>query len=137
MRKSGAHDLVEGNGEVAARFAGGVIDGVGDGCGCSCDADFADVSGPERIEFVVGDVERGDVDFLDVGVDGAWYSAKVSPDEPICVDEVAEEKDAYKKWNFIEDLEGIMWAFTQASAEFYKAFSGRVNWVSLHLSNLY
>ena len=44
MRKSGLHDLVEGNGKVADAFAGGVVDGVGYGGGCSCDADLADAS---------------------------------------------------------------------------------------------
>jgi hypothetical protein len=70
MRKSGPHDLVEGDGEVADALAGGVVDGVGYGGGCSGDADFADASGAERVEFVVGDVEGGDVDLVDVGVDG-------------------------------------------------------------------
>jgi hypothetical protein len=46
MRKSGPHDLVECDREVADAFAGGVVDGAGDGGGCSSDADFADASGP-------------------------------------------------------------------------------------------
>src|SRR3981189_1050596 len=70
LRKSGLHDLVEGDGEVADAFAGGVVDGVGYGGGGSGDADFADASGSQRVEFVVGDVEGGDVDLVDVGVDG-------------------------------------------------------------------
>jgi hypothetical protein len=44
MRKSGPHDLVECDREVADAFAG-VVDGAGDGGGCSSDADFADASG--------------------------------------------------------------------------------------------
>jgi hypothetical protein len=70
MRKSGPHDLVERDGKVADAFAGCVVDGVGDGGGCSGDADFADSSRSQRVEFVVGDVEGGDVDLVDVGVDG-------------------------------------------------------------------
>src|ERR1700730_8458943 len=70
MRKSGLHDLVKGDGEGADALSGGVVDGVGDGGGGSGDADFADASGAERVEFVVGDVEGGDVDLVDVGVDG-------------------------------------------------------------------
>src|SRR5207302_10307752 len=54
----------------ADAFAGGVVDGVGYGGGGSGNADFADASRSERVEFVVGDVEGGDVDFVDVGVDG-------------------------------------------------------------------
>src|SRR5260370_23247447 len=70
MRKSGLHDLVEGDGKVADAFAGGVVDGVGYGGGWSCDADFADASRSQGVEFVVGDVEGGDIDLVDVGVDG-------------------------------------------------------------------
>jgi hypothetical protein len=44
--------------------------------------------------------------------------------EPTCVDEGAREKDARKKMDFANDLEGIMWAFTQASTEFNKPVSG-------------
>ena len=35
MRKSGVHDFVEGDGEIADAFAGGVVDGVADGGGGS------------------------------------------------------------------------------------------------------
>src|SRR5580704_16351424 len=70
MRKSGLHDLVEGDGKVADAFAGGVVNGVGYGGGGSGDADFADASRAKRVEFVVRDVEGGDVDLVDVGVDG-------------------------------------------------------------------
>jgi hypothetical protein len=38
----------------------------------------------------------------------------VSYDEPIWVDEGAQEKDARKKMDFANDLEGIMLAFTPA-----------------------
>ncbi len=70
MCKSGLHDFVEGDGEVADALAGGVVDGVGDGSGGSGDADLADAAGTEGVELVVGDVEGGDVDLVDVGVDG-------------------------------------------------------------------
>jgi hypothetical protein len=45
MRKSGLHDLVEGDGEVADAFAVGVVDGDGG----SGDADFADASRSQRL----------------------------------------------------------------------------------------
>src|SRR5258708_16468019 len=70
MRESGGDEVGGGGGEVGDGFGGGVVDGVGCGGCCSCDADFADASGAERVEFVVGDVEGGDVDLVDVGVDG-------------------------------------------------------------------
>src|ERR1700744_5263598 len=70
MRKSGLHDLIERDGQVADAFAGGVVNGVGDGCCSSGDSDLTNAAGTEGIEFVVGDVERGDVDLMDVGVDG-------------------------------------------------------------------
>ena len=43
---------------------------LADGGGGSGDADLADAAGAERVEFVVGDVDGGDVDLVDVGVDG-------------------------------------------------------------------
>src|ERR1700722_437945 len=70
MRKSGVHDLIERDREVADAFASGVVDGIRDGGGCSRDADFADAAGSERVEPVVGDVKCGNVDLVDVGVDG-------------------------------------------------------------------
>jgi hypothetical protein len=70
MCKSGAHELVERDGEVADAFAGRVIDGVGDGGCCSSDANLSDASRPERVEAVVGDADAGDVDVVNVGVDG-------------------------------------------------------------------
>src|ERR1700733_3414943 len=70
MRNSGVHDLVERDRQVADAFASGVVDGIRDGGGCSRDADFADPAGSERVEPVVGDVECGNVDLVDVGVDG-------------------------------------------------------------------
>jgi hypothetical protein len=39
MRKSGLHDLVEGDGKVADAVASGVVDGVGCAGGGSGDAD--------------------------------------------------------------------------------------------------
>ena len=42
---SGAHEFVGGDGVVADAYAGGVVDGVGDGGGGSGDADLADASG--------------------------------------------------------------------------------------------
>src|SRR6266567_2776489 len=80
MRKSGVHDFVECDGKVADAFAGGVVDGVGYCGGRSCYADFADASGSERVELVVGDVEGGDVDLVDVGVDGDMILGEVFVD---------------------------------------------------------
>jgi hypothetical protein len=57
MRKSGAHDLVEGDGEVADAFTGGVVDGVGYRGGGSCDADSPMPREPGS-EFVVGMLRR-------------------------------------------------------------------------------
>ena len=45
-----AEEFVEGDGVVADAFAGGVVDGVGDGGGDSGDADLADAAGAERVE---------------------------------------------------------------------------------------
>ena len=70
MRKLRAHDFVERDGKVADTLAGGVVDGIGDG-GCrSGDADLAGAAGAEGVELIVGDADGGDVDLVDVGVDG-------------------------------------------------------------------
>jgi hypothetical protein len=128
MRKSGPHDLVECDGKVADAFAGGVVDGVGYGGCCSCDAYFADASGPERAEFVVRDVESGDVDLVDVGVDvdfggdgapgvsgeAVGGARSVSYEEPAYGDEAPTGKDACKKRAIAGGFEVMMVAFLNA-----------------------
>ena len=63
-------EVFDGDGEVAEAFAGGVVDGVGDGWGYAGEADFADASGTVFAHDWVGVVEEDYFDFGAVGVGG-------------------------------------------------------------------
>src|SRR5665213_120957 len=79
-RYFGAHDLVGCDGKFAHTSAGGVVNCIGNGGGNSGDRDFADTARAERVKSRVGDVEHGDVDVPDVGVDGNLVFGEVGVD---------------------------------------------------------
>src|SRR6476646_9173319 len=60
--------LVDGNWQVANAFAGGMIDGIGDGSGYSDNTDLAHALDSERVDDVVRLIDEDDLDVLYVGV---------------------------------------------------------------------
>jgi len=60
--------LVESNGKVADAFAGGVKDGVRDGCGCTGDTNFADALGADRVDVVIFFIHPDCFDVPDVEI---------------------------------------------------------------------
>src|SRR5258707_899342 len=62
-----SHQLVWRHWQIANTFAGRMKDSVADRCSRPCNSNFADATSAHRIQLVIRDVQRLDVDLRDIG----------------------------------------------------------------------